>query len=110
MSLTAITDTVLDMVRAERVVQERQFPEREYRRVSRLIDQACERVERVNLAGGRDCPADVSTFVAQLQRQADEPVRRPRTSIEAHDELFRLSCVLLGRPDDDLEIDQEAER
>jgi hypothetical protein len=92
----------------------RRYDERVYRRVSSAIDRACDEVERVNLAGGGECPPAVCALVAQLQRMAGEPVGTPSTSLKAHEELFRLSSVLLGRPEADVEnellIEQEAER
>ncbi len=88
---------------------ERLYPERLYRYISRQIDQACDAVEHVNLDGGVLCPAEVRTFVMQLQRQAGEPPAPPHTTMQAHDELFRLSSVLLGRPAGDLDFDVEDE-
>jgi hypothetical protein len=99
-SLAPIVDTFEAVEHAERVEQERRYPDRLYRLLSRQIDQACDQVERVNLAGGGSCPDDVRAFVGYLQLQAGEAANRPRTSAHAHDELFRLSSVLLGRPAD----------
>ena len=104
----SIAGTFADMVRAELAERERTYPDRLFRSVSRAIDNACDQVELVNLAGGGPCPQRVSSLLAQLQTMAGEPVSGPLTSIEAHDELMRLSCVLLGRPDGDLDYDIEA--
>jgi hypothetical protein len=102
-----IADAFQDTRRAAQVAREVAYPDRLYRLLSRQIDQACDQVELVNLAGGLDCPADVANYIEQLQRQAGEATDRPRTTVQAHDELFRLSCVLLGRPAGDLEFDVE---
>jgi hypothetical protein len=108
-SALAIADTFADFERMQRDGQERTYPERLYRRISRQIDDACDRVELENLAGGTECPAEVGAFLAQLHRQAGELMHAPRTTMQAHDELFRLSCVLLGRPAGDLDFDREDE-
>jgi hypothetical protein len=109
MSLAPIVNTFEAVEYAERAEHERTYPDRLYRLLSRQIDQACDHVELVNLAGGGACPDEVGRFVEQLQRQAGEPTDRPRTSAQAHDQLFRLSSVLLGRPESDLEFDREDE-
>ncbi len=98
-----------DMASAQLHERDRMYPDRLYRYISRQIDQACEAVERTNLDGGVLCPTEVKTFVMQLQRQAGEPAAPPHTTMQAHDELFRLSSVLLGRPAGDLEFDVEDE-
>ncbi len=98
-----------EMARASVHQRERTYPDRIYRYISRQIDRACEAVEQVNLAGGRECPEDVGRFIMQLQVQAGEAPRSPRRATAAHDELFRLSSVLLGRPAGDLDIDLEDE-
>jgi len=105
----AIADTFEDFERMQRAEHKRTYPERLYRLISRQIDQACDQVELANLAGGMECPADVARFVEQLQRQAGEEPVAPRTTTKAHDELFRLSSVLLGRPEGDLDFDREDE-
>lgn len=97
-----------EIARVGREQRGRTYPDRLYRCISRQIDRACEEVERVNLDGGNLCPPEVNAFVVQLQRQAGEPEAPPRTTMQAHDELFRLSSVLLGRPGGDLECDIEA--
>ncbi len=79
---------------------ERTYPDRLYRSLSGQIDEACDQVERVNLAGGDGCPKRVGAFVEYLQLLAGEHVAGPDTSGHALDELFRLSSVLLGRPAD----------
>lgn len=104
-----IADAYQDTMRATLEAREVAYPDRLYRLLSRQIDQACDQVELVNLAGGLDCPSEVGAFVAQLQRQAGEMADRPLTTTKAHDELFRLSCVLLGRPEGDLDFDREDE-
>jgi hypothetical protein len=109
MSLAPIIDTFNAVASAERAEHERTYPDRLYQLLSRQIDQACDEVERVNLAGGGPCPDEVGRFVEQLQRQAGGPTDRPRTSAQAHDELFRLSSVLLGRPEGELDFDREDE-
>ncbi len=98
-----------DITSARLHASERTHPGRLYRCISRQIDQACEAVERTNLDGGVLCPAEVKTFVMQLQRRAGEPAAPPHTTVQAHDELFRLSSVLLGRPAGDLEFDVQDE-
>jgi hypothetical protein len=56
-------------------------------------------MEGINLAGGGACPVEVSDLVVELRRLADEvSPSRPRSAREAHDELLRLSSVVLGRP------------
>jgi hypothetical protein len=103
-----------EMVRARRDHLERTYSDRLHRRVSNAIDTACDQVELVNLAGGGDVPPAVRVVLAQLQRLAGERTSSPATSWEAHEELFRLSCVLLGRPEVDAEdeacFEPEAER
>ena len=105
-----VADARAAVRRGERAQRERTYPDRLYRRLSDLIDAACDQVELVNLSGGFDCSAEVAVFVQQLQHQAGVPIDRPSTSIQAHDELMRLSCVLLGRPEVDLICDREADR
>jgi hypothetical protein len=107
-SLAPIAEAVEDAMQTNHAASERAYPDRLYRLLSRQIDQACDRVELVNLGGGSACPDDVARFVGYLQQQAGELVVSPRTSTQAHDELMRLSCVLLGRPEGDLDIDIEA--
>jgi hypothetical protein len=107
MSLAPIAETqraTLVSIRGERA---RSYPLRLCRLLSRRIDQACERVERVNRDGGGPCPESVRTLIGYLQLQAGEPVNRPYGSAEAHSELFRLSSVLLGRP---VEVEEEVDR
>ena len=99
-----------DIARAYREERERTYPDRVYRQVSEAIDRACDQVELVNLAGGGECPAAVAVVLAQLQRLAGEPAFCQPTSWEAHEELFRLSSVLLGRPEAETEAEAEAER
>jgi len=97
-----------EIARVQRRQRHRTYPDRLFRCISRQIDRACDEVECVNLNGGKLCPPGVNAFVVQLQRQACEAVAPPRTTLQAHDELFRLSSVLLGRPNGDLECDIEA--
>jgi hypothetical protein len=104
--ITAATDDLERAVRDELV---RTYPVRIRRQVSDAIDRACEEVEQVNLTGGRACPQRVRDLVAHLQSLAGEVPFSPRTSYQAHDELFRLSSALLGRPEKDLEDEAVAE-
>ena len=108
--VSPVADARAAVRRAERVERQRTYPDRLYRHLSDQIDAACEQVEMVNLNGGLDCPTEVAVFVQQLQLQAGEPVDRPCTSVQAHDQLMRLSCVLLGRPEGDLDYDVAASR
>ena len=109
MSEVRIERAHADIAGARLQGSERTCPDRLYRHISRQIDQACDAVERTNLDGGVLCPAEVKTFVMQLQHQAGEPAAPPHTTMQAHDELFRLSSVLLGRPEADLDCDLEDE-
>jgi hypothetical protein len=86
--------------RAAAAERERTYPVRVYRLVSSAIDDACDLVELVNLAGGGPCPDTVSVLICELQALADRPIVRPSSSREAHEELLRLSSLLLGRPVD----------
>jgi hypothetical protein len=95
---------------ARAALRQRTYDERVYRHLSRLIDLACERVERVNLEGGTVCPAPVRDLVAQLDLLAGRMPSAPATPREAHERLLELSSVLLGRPLGGLEFDAEAER
>ena len=106
-TVTRIDRAHADIATARSQRWERVYPERLYRHISRQIDRACDAVERTNLDGGVLCPAEVRTFVMQLQRQAGEPAGSPHTTTQAHDELFRLSSVLLGRPAGNLDFDVE---
>jgi hypothetical protein len=98
--------TIADIDRVQLAERRRTYPERLHRRVSSAIDRACDQVERVNLAGGGECPSAVGTVIAQLQRLAGEEIVRPTTSGEAHEELLRLSTVLLGRSEADVEVER----
>jgi hypothetical protein len=109
MSAARYADTVADTQRVGRAEHERSYPERLYRSLSLAIDQACDQVEHVNLRGGGACPAAVGGFIEYLQLLAGEPGARPGTSAAAHEELFRLSSVLLGRPQADDEPEPEAD-
>jgi hypothetical protein len=68
--------------------------ERKYRRrrLIRRIDRAIDECERANLrgAGGDAPPARAAALVEELQQEAEEPASRPRTAMEALNELFRL--------------------
>jgi hypothetical protein len=96
------SDAITSATLAQRA---RTYPDRLYRRVSELIDHACDQVERVNEAGDDQCPPAAGAILVHLQRLAGEPTAAPDTSRAAHDELFRLSSVLLGRP---LEVEDAA--
>lgn len=99
--VTSITDACEELERVLSAELERKADEREYRTVRWAIDDACERVERVNLAGGGPCPSEVGALIEYLQLLAGEPVVRPVTSLQAHSVLFRLASLLLGWPLDD---------
>jgi hypothetical protein len=98
--MSSIAAACADLERAARTELERTYPERLYRAVRDAIDEACDEVELVNLAGGGDCPRRVAGLIEYLQRLAREPVALPGTSVEAEDVLFHLSDALLGHADD----------
>ncbi len=96
--VTSVALACAALERAEREEQERRYPARLYRALSRAIDEACEEVELVNLAGGGACPGRAGALIEYLQLLAGEPVAKPETSVQAHEVLFHLAAVLLGRP------------
>jgi hypothetical protein len=98
--VSTIAGACLELERARRAGRERAYPELVYRTVRRAIDAACERIERINLAGGGTCPAEVARLIEQLGLLADDPQPAPSTSQEALDRLFHLASVLLGLPRD----------
>lgn len=98
--LSTIAGACREIERAQRAQWEHDYAELLYRSVRRAIDDACEHVEQVNLAGGGDCPAEVAALVDYLGFLADEPAPAPTTSWAAHDRLFHLASVLLGWPRD----------
>lgn len=79
---------------AEAVAEEEHRLERKYRRrrLVHRIDRAIDECERANLAGagGAPPPARAAALVEELQQEAGEPASRPRTAMEALNELFRL--------------------
>ncbi len=100
MSVGRYAGAIAQMQATALAESERTYPDRLYRSLSGHIDEACDQVERVNIAGGGECPKPVGAFVEYLQLLAGEPAVGPGTSGQALDELFRLSSVLLGRPVD----------
>ncbi|HXM58299.1 MAG TPA: hypothetical protein VOB72_23060 [Candidatus Dormibacteraeota bacterium] len=98
--VSSIAGASREIERARRAEQERAYSERLYRSVRRAIDDACELVEQVNLAGGGDCPAEVARLIEYLGLLADEPQPAPASSLEAHHRLFSLASALLGWPRD----------
>ena len=76
------------------------YPDLLYRTVRDAINDACERVEQINQAGGGACPAEVARLIDNLGLLANQPAAAPATSWDALDRLFDLATVLLGLPDD----------
>jgi hypothetical protein len=80
---------------------ERGAAERRRRHLVGLIDQVIGRCEERNLGGEAAGPPPLIavTLIDWLQREAGESARRPATSVEALDELFRHQArYLRGRP------------
>jgi hypothetical protein len=98
--VSTIAGACLELEQARRDGRERAYPELVYRAVRRAIDAACERIERINLAGGGRCPAEVARLIEQLGLLAGEQQPAPASSHEALDRLFHLASVLLGLPQD----------
>lgn len=98
--VSTIAGACREMGRTSRAGRERAYPELVYRTVRRAIDAACERIERINLAGGGRCPAEVARLIEQLGLLAGDPQPAPSTSHEALDRLFHLASMLLGLPQD----------
>jgi hypothetical protein len=97
MDVTSIAAACADLDRTLHAERERQYPAWVYRAISAAIDDACFEVEEVNLGGGGDCPPQAWAVIRYLLLLAGERVVRPSSSFEAHDVLFRLSELLLGR-------------
>jgi hypothetical protein len=97
--MSSIAAASADMERDARVHLERTYPERLYRAVRSAIDEACEELELVNLAGGGECPPRVAAVIRYLVQLAGKPVELPDTCQQALDLLFDLACHLLGHAD-----------
>jgi hypothetical protein len=88
---------------AARATCERTYPERLYRALRAAIDEACGECELANLAGGGECPRQVTALIGYLLLLAGtaNPARwsevgRPGSSQQALDLLFELADALLG--------------
>lgn len=106
-----LAETCDRIVRSELAARRHQEARTFCRRLVRRIDVAIDECELANLAGERRPPRAAVELVAWLQEAAEVEVRRPSTTQEVLDALFRLQEDYLdGTPydDDDQVADVEA--